>query len=132
MIAWFDHRGGHEIEQLAREAPGFPAAFERTTGLRWSSQATLAKLLWLAPAEPAGLDLAERAEWIVFALGGDLVREPSLAPGLVSSTRAPAASGRRPWRRRAARRILPDERPAVARPGSCGTTVSCPAPLAPS
>ena len=57
VIAWFDHRGGHEIEQLAREAPGFAAAFERTTGLPWSSQATLAKLLWLRasghrPARP--------------------------------------------------------------------------------
>ena len=33
VIAWFDHRGGNEIEQLAREAPGFADAFERTTGL---------------------------------------------------------------------------------------------------
>ena len=57
VIAWFDHRGGNEIEQLAREAPGFAAAFERTTGLRWSSQASMAKLLWLRasgtrPARP--------------------------------------------------------------------------------
>ena len=57
VIAWFDHRGGNEIEQLAREAPGFAAAFERTTGLRWSSQASIAKLLWLRasgtqPARP--------------------------------------------------------------------------------
>ena len=47
VIAWFDHRGGHEIEQLGREAPGFAAAFARTTGLPWSSQASMAKLLWL-------------------------------------------------------------------------------------
>ena len=32
VIAWFDHRGGNEIEQLGREAPGFAATFERTTG----------------------------------------------------------------------------------------------------
>jgi len=82
VIAWFDHRGGHEIEQLARDDPGFPATFERTTGLRWSSQATLAKLLWLRasgqPAGPASTWLSV-PEWIVFALGGDLVSEPSLA-----------------------------------------------------
>jgi len=55
VIAWFDHRGGHELEQLAREAPGFAATFERTTGLPWSSQARQR-----LPGRP-GLDLAERA-----------------------------------------------------------------------
>src|SRR6185437_15287324 len=82
VIAWFDRRGGTEIEQLAREAPEFAAAFESTTGLPWSSQATLAKLLWLRasgnPAGPASTWLSV-PEWVVFALGGDLVREPSLA-----------------------------------------------------
>ncbi len=80
VIAWFDHRGGNEIEQLGREAPGFAAAFERTTGLPWSSQASIAKLLWLrasgCPAGPASTWLSV-PEWIVFALGGDPVREPS-------------------------------------------------------
>ena len=116
VIAWFDHRGGHEIEQLAREAPGFPATFERTTGLRWSSQATLAKLLWLRasgqPAGPASTWLSV-PEWIVFALGGDLVREPSLASrtGLIDQgtgqvwPQALAAAG-------LPARILPEERPA--------------------
>ena len=82
VIAWFDHRGGHEIEQVGREAPGFAAAFERTTGLPWSSQASLAKLLWLRasgyPVGPASTWLSV-PEWIVFGLGGDPVREPSLA-----------------------------------------------------
>jgi len=82
VIAWFDRRGGNEIQQLAREAPGFAAAFERTTGLRWSSQASLAKLLWLrasgTQAGPASTWLSV-PEWIVFALGGDPVCEPSLA-----------------------------------------------------
>ena len=82
VIAWFDHRGGNEIERLGRKAPGFAAAFERTTGLPWSNQATLAKLLWLrasgCPAGPASTWLSV-PEWIVFALGGDPVREPSLA-----------------------------------------------------
>jgi sugar (pentulose or hexulose) kinase len=86
-IAWFDHRGGRELEHLAQRAPAFRAAFERTTGLPWSSQASLAKLLWLqASGHRAGRCLAGPGatwlsvpEWIVFALGGDPVREPSLA-----------------------------------------------------
>ena len=116
VIAWFDHRGGNEIEQLARAAPGFAAAFEGTTGLPWSSQATLAKLLWLRasghPAGPASTWLSV-PEWIVFALGGDLVREPSLASrtGLIDQgtgqvwPQALAAAG-------LPARILPEERPA--------------------
>jgi sugar (pentulose or hexulose) kinase len=77
VIAWFDHRGGHELEQLGREAPGLAPRFERTTGLRWSSQASLAKLLWLRTsghrAGPGSTWLSV-PEWIVFALGGDPVR----------------------------------------------------------
>ena len=116
MIAWFDHRGGPEIEQLGREAPGFAAAFARTTGLPWSSQASLAKLLWLRasghPAGPASTWLSV-PEWIVFGLGGDLVREPSLASrtGLVDQGTGalwPAAASAAGL----TARILPDERPA--------------------
>jgi len=82
-IAWFDHRGTRELDRLARQAPEFAEAFPRTTGLPWSSQASLAKLLWLrasghAKAGPAATWLSV-PEWIVFALGGDPVREPSLA-----------------------------------------------------
>jgi sugar (pentulose or hexulose) kinase len=116
VIAWFDHRGGHEIEQAGQEAPGFAAAFERTTGLPWSSQASIAKLLWLrasgCPAGPASTWLSV-PEWIVFGLGGDLVREPSLASrtGLIDQgtgelwPAAAAVAG-------LSARILPDERPA--------------------
>jgi sugar (pentulose or hexulose) kinase len=116
VIAWFDRRGGTELEQLAREAPGFAAAFEGTTGLPWSSQATLAKLLWLRasghPAGPASTWLSV-PEWIVFALGGDPVREPSLASrtGLIDQgtgqvwPQALAAAG-------LPARILPEERTA--------------------
>ena len=116
VIAWFDHRGGNQIEQLGREAPGFAATFERTTGLPWSSQASIAKLLWLrasgCPAGPASTWLSV-PEWIVFALGGDLVREPSLASrtGLIDQGTgevwpdALAAAG-------LSARILPGERPA--------------------
>ncbi len=121
VIAWFDHRGGNEIEQLGREAPGFAAAFERTTGLPWSSQASIAKLLWLrasgCPAGPASTWLSV-PEWIVFALGGDPVREPSLASrtGLIDQGTgevwpdALAAAG-------LSARILPGERPAGSRAG---------------
>ena len=131
VIAWFDHRGGHEIEQLAREAPGFAAAFERTTGLRWSSQATLAKLLWLrASGQPAwpGLDLAQRA-------GMDRLR-PGRRPGARAVAGVPDRS-RRPGHRpplaagpgggRAARpdsprgtaSLLPGRVPAARRCRSC-------------
>src|SRR6185312_12530777 len=79
VIAWFDRRGGHEIEQLARPAS-----------------------TWLSVPE-----------WIVFALGGDLVREPSLASrtGLIDQgtgqvwPQALAAAG-------LPARVLPEERPA--------------------
>jgi sugar (pentulose or hexulose) kinase len=116
VIAWFDHRGGDEIEQAGQEAPGFAAVFERTTGLPWSSQASIAKLLWLrasgCPAGPASTWLSV-PEWIVFGLGGDLVREPSLASrtGLIDQgtgelwPAAAAVAG-------LSARILPDERPA--------------------
>jgi sugar (pentulose or hexulose) kinase len=115
VIAWFDHRGGNELERVGREAPRFAAAFERTTGLRWSSQASLAKLLWLRASGytigPASTWLSV-PEWIVFALGGDPVREPSLASrtGLVDQgtgevwPQALAAAG-------LPARILPGERP---------------------
>jgi sugar (pentulose or hexulose) kinase len=116
VIAWFDHRGGREIGQAGREAGEFAAAFPGTTGLPWSSQASLAKLLWLrasgCPAGPASTWLSV-PEWIVFGLGGDLVREPSLASrtGLIDQgtgelwPAAAALAGLSP-------RILPDERPA--------------------
>jgi sugar (pentulose or hexulose) kinase len=124
VIAWFDHRGGNEIEQVGRESPGFAATFERTTGLPWSSQASIAKLLWLrASGYPAGLAATWLSvpEWIVFALGGDRVREPSLASrtGLIDQGTgevwpdALAVAG-------LSTRILPDERPAGFRAGYLG------------
>ena len=121
VIAWFDHRGGDELEQLRRDAPEFAARFERATGLPWSNQASLAKLLWLRArgylASPACTWLSV-PEWIVFALGGEPVREPSLASrtGLIDQGTgqmwpdALAAAG-------LSARILPEERPAGARAG---------------
>ncbi len=116
VIAWFDHRGGAELGQVRQHAPEFAAAFERTTGLPWSRQASLAKLLWLraagVSAAPASTWLSV-PEWIVFGLGGDLVCEPSLASrtGLIDQgtgelwPAAAAAAG-------LSARILPDARPA--------------------
>jgi sugar (pentulose or hexulose) kinase len=121
VIAWFDRRGGNEIEQVARQAPAFAARFERTTGLPWSSQASIAKLMWLRAsgylAGPA-LTWLSVPEWIVFGLGGDPVREPSLASrtGLIDQGTgevwpdALAAAG-------LPARILPGERPAGSRAG---------------
>jgi sugar (pentulose or hexulose) kinase len=116
VIAWFDHRGGNEIEQLGRTDPGFAARFARTTGLPWSSQASVAKLLWLRasgqPVGPASTWLSV-PEWIVFALGGDPVREPSLA----SRTGLLDQGTGQPWAEALAAvglpaRILPAERMA--------------------
>jgi sugar (pentulose or hexulose) kinase len=116
VIAWFDHRGGRQVEQAGEEDPGFAAAFERTTGLPWSSQASIAKLLWLrasgCPAGPASTWLSV-PEWIVFGLGGDLVREPSLASrtGLIDQGTGELWPGAAALAGLSAR-ILPDERPA--------------------
>jgi sugar (pentulose or hexulose) kinase len=120
-IAWFDHRGGNEIEQVNREDPEFAARFERTTGLPWSSQASLAKLLWLRasgyPVGPASTWLSV-PEWIVFALGGDQVREASLASrtGLIDQDTGEAWSGALAVAGLPSR-ILPGERPAGAPAG---------------
>jgi sugar (pentulose or hexulose) kinase len=82
VIAWFDKRGGRELEVLGATAPAVQREFAGRTGLPWDSQASFAKLLWL---QSAGYPLtaAHRwssvPEWVVHRLGGDLVREPSLA-----------------------------------------------------
>jgi sugar (pentulose or hexulose) kinase len=82
VIAWFDTRGTRQVRLLATRSPLLADGFPRRTGLPWDSQASLAKLLWL---QSTGLALtpahrwAGVPEWIVHRLGGDLVREPSLA-----------------------------------------------------
>ncbi len=82
VIAWFDKRGAREIERVGGRATGLAEQFARRTGLPWDSQASFAKLLWL---QSVGYPLtaAHRwssvPEWVVHRLGGQLVREPSLA-----------------------------------------------------
>jgi sugar (pentulose or hexulose) kinase len=80
-IAWFDHRGETEATAVRRMHPAFVDRFSGVTGLPWSFQATIAKLLWLRTERhiaPGGKWLSV-PEWIVHGLGGDLCREPSLA-----------------------------------------------------
>ena len=82
VVAWFDKRGVRELEAAATRSPFLPQQFPGRTGLPWDCQASLAKLLWL---QDGGLPLTRGhrwssvPEWIVHRLGGDLVREPSLA-----------------------------------------------------
>ncbi len=80
-IAWFDHRGDAEVARVRGQQPAFAARFPTVTGLPWTFQATIAKLLWrraerrIAP----GSTWLGVPEWIVHGLGGDRCREPSLA-----------------------------------------------------
>jgi sugar (pentulose or hexulose) kinase len=77
-IAWFDHRGESEVEDVRRWDPVFVERFPGVTGLPWTFQATVAKLLWQRPVRPGSTWLSV-PEWIVHGLGGERCREPSLA-----------------------------------------------------
>jgi sugar (pentulose or hexulose) kinase len=82
VIAWFDRRGEEQIADLTSRRPDFARQFIRRTGLRWSSQASLAKLLWFTDKGltlTSGHRWANLPEYLVHLLGGDLVSEPSLA-----------------------------------------------------
>jgi sugar (pentulose or hexulose) kinase len=82
VLAWFDQRGARQVQRVGERTAILPEQFARRTGLPWDCQASLAKLLWL---ESSGLVLtpahrwASVPEWVVYRLGGWLVREPSLA-----------------------------------------------------
>ena len=80
-IAWFDRRGQRELDVIAERSPGLMSSFAGVTGLPWSFQASFAKLLWLNAQglRTAGSSWLSVPEWIVHALGGDRLREPSLA-----------------------------------------------------
>jgi sugar (pentulose or hexulose) kinase len=82
VIAWFDQRGAHQLQETGARAAVLPEQFARRTGLPWDCQAGLAKLLWLQSVGLAPTPAhrwASVPEWIVHRLGGRLVREPSLA-----------------------------------------------------
>ncbi|MGI8882308.1 MAG: FGGY family carbohydrate kinase [Jatrophihabitans sp.] len=114
-IAWFDRRGQAELDAIMERTPEFVTAFSAMTGLPWSFQASFAKMLWLTATNriPAGSTWLSVPEWIVHGLGGDLVREPSLASrtGLIRQDTA------QPWDDAVAiagvpAQFLPDAAPA--------------------
>jgi sugar (pentulose or hexulose) kinase len=80
-IAWFDHRGDADVARVRRQHPAFVERFSPITGLPWTFQATIAKLLWLRSERhvAAGSKWLSVPEWVVHGLGGDLCREPSLS-----------------------------------------------------
>ncbi|HEX8078586.1 MAG TPA: FGGY family carbohydrate kinase [Jatrophihabitans sp.] len=82
VLAWFDRRGHQQVDRLAAADPGFAELFAARTGLPWDCQASIAKLMWLRDngwTIGPGARWLSVPEWIVHQLGGDQVREPSLA-----------------------------------------------------
>jgi sugar (pentulose or hexulose) kinase len=105
-IAWFDHRGETEVARVRDLYPAFAERFPGITGLPWTFQATIAKLLWRHRHGriPPGSTWLSVPEWVVHGLGGDRCREPSLASrtGLIDQ-----GTGR-PWADALAIADLPD------------------------
>lgn len=105
-IAWFDRRGDTDVARVRDQHSAFAEGFPAITGLPWTFQATIAKLLWrrherrIAP----GSTWLSVPEWVVHGLGGDRYREPSLASrtGLIDQ-----GTGR-PWADALAIADLPD------------------------
>jgi sugar (pentulose or hexulose) kinase len=82
VLAWFDRRGHQQVDRLTTAIPGFAEVFAAKTGLPWNCQASIAKLMWLRDNGSAirpGARWLSVPEWIIHQLGGDRVREPSLA-----------------------------------------------------
>ena len=104
VIAWFDRRGQSDVDDVRRRYPAFVERFPGITGLPWTFQATIAKLRWRRPVR-AGSTWLNVPEWIVYGLGGDRCREPSLASrtGLIDQ-----GSGR-PWADALAVADLPED-----------------------
>jgi sugar (pentulose or hexulose) kinase len=80
-IAWFDRRGEADVHRVRDEHPAFAERFPAITGLPWTFQATIAKLLWRQRKRriTPGSTWLSVPEWVVHGLGGELCREPSLA-----------------------------------------------------
>lgn len=80
VIAWFDDRGGIEVGTLGDE---FAVAFASATGLALTALPTFGKLLWqrrsAGTTSFTGCRWLNVPEYVVHALGGDRVTEPSLA-----------------------------------------------------
>lgn len=79
IIAWFDPRGRTEIEALDA---GFAASFPAQTGLPLTPLPTFSKLLWMSGEHELtwrGARWLNVPEYVVHALGGEQVSEPSLA-----------------------------------------------------
>jgi sugar (pentulose or hexulose) kinase len=104
-IAWFDHRGDAAVARVRRQDPAFAERFSAVTGLPWTFQASIAKLLWLQEEQGIrpGSTWLSVPEWVVHGLGGALCREPSLASrtGLIDQ-----GTGR-PWAEATAMAGLP-------------------------
>ena len=82
VLAWFDPRGQQQTDRLTVADPGFAELFAAKTGLPWDCQASIAMLTWLRDngwAIGPGTRWLSVPEWLVHELGGDQVREPSLA-----------------------------------------------------
>jgi sugar (pentulose or hexulose) kinase len=80
-IAWFDRRGEADVHRVSRTHAAFAGRFPAVTGLPWTFQATIAKLLWLQRERriTPGSTWLSAPEWVVHGLGGERCREPSLA-----------------------------------------------------
>lgn len=93
VVAWYDPRGRDEVAALPS---GVREAFTATTGLRADSQPSAATLAW---GRGHGWEVSSSSTWlsvpefVVAALGGDRVAEPSLASrtGLFDTTRGVAS-----------------------------------------
>jgi sugar (pentulose or hexulose) kinase len=105
-IAWFDRRGEVEVTRVRRQHPAFAERFPAISGLPWTFQATIAKLLWLRQERhiAPGSTWLSVPEWVVHGLGGDLCCEPSLASrtGLIDQRTG------EPWAEALAIADLPD------------------------
>lgn len=78
ILAWRDERAAGELNSLRADLP----SFSRRTGLRVSAKPVAVKHRWRTRRDGRAATASRwlnMAEYVVFALGGDQVAEPSLA-----------------------------------------------------